>query len=70
MATAKITRKGQITIPVEVRKHLGLEEGDEVSGHRTGIALRQFEPHEPREPREPQRGAEAALNVRCGCESS
>lgn len=28
VATAKITSKGQVTIPVEVRRALGVEEGD------------------------------------------
>lgn len=31
MLTAKITSKGQITIPVEVRKALGLKTGDEIA---------------------------------------
>jgi AbrB family looped-hinge helix DNA binding protein len=31
MATAAITSKGQITIPAEVRKDLGLKTGDRVS---------------------------------------
>jgi antitoxin PrlF len=30
MPTAKVTSKGQITIPVEVRKALGIKAGDEV----------------------------------------
>jgi AbrB family looped-hinge helix DNA binding protein len=30
MATAAVTSKGQITIPVEVRKKLGLKPGDHV----------------------------------------
>lgn len=30
MELAKITSKGQITIPVEIRKKLGLKEGDKV----------------------------------------
>jgi AbrB family looped-hinge helix DNA binding protein len=30
MPTAKITSKGQITIPIEVRKELGLKEGDQI----------------------------------------
>ncbi|MFQ6026864.1 MAG: AbrB/MazE/SpoVT family DNA-binding domain-containing protein [Dehalococcoidia bacterium] len=30
MATAKITSKGQITLPQEVRKRLGIGPGDEV----------------------------------------
>jgi antitoxin PrlF len=28
VATAKVTSKGQITIPVEIREHLGVEPGD------------------------------------------
>lgn len=28
--TTKVTRKGQVTIPVELREEFGLEEGDEV----------------------------------------
>ena len=31
MATATLTTKGQITIPVEIRKKLGLNAGDQVS---------------------------------------
>jgi antitoxin PrlF len=31
MATAAVTSKGQITIPLEVRKKLGLKPGDRVS---------------------------------------
>jgi len=31
MATAAVTSKGQITIPVEVREDLGLKAGDRVS---------------------------------------
>ena len=31
MATAALTSKGQITIPVEVRKDLGLKAGDRIS---------------------------------------
>jgi AbrB family looped-hinge helix DNA binding protein len=31
MATASVTSKGQITIPAEVRKDLGLKTGDQVS---------------------------------------
>lgn len=30
MATAKITSKGQITLPLEVRKRLGIGPGDEI----------------------------------------
>ncbi|MFZ4617000.1 MAG: AbrB/MazE/SpoVT family DNA-binding domain-containing protein [Rectinemataceae bacterium] len=31
MELAKLTSKGQITIPVEIRRKLGLREGDKVS---------------------------------------
>ncbi len=31
MATASVTSKGQITIPIEVRKKLGLKPGDRVN---------------------------------------
>lgn len=31
MATAALTSKGQITIPIEVRKELGLKAGDRVA---------------------------------------
>jgi AbrB family looped-hinge helix DNA binding protein len=31
MATAAVTSKGQITIPVEVREDIGLKAGDRVS---------------------------------------
>ena len=30
MATAKMTTKGQITVPKEIREALGLREGDEI----------------------------------------
>jgi AbrB family looped-hinge helix DNA binding protein len=30
MVTAKLTNKGQITVPRSVREHLGLQSGDEV----------------------------------------
>lgn len=30
MELAKITKRGQITIPVEIRKKLGVQEGDKV----------------------------------------
>ena len=29
-AQARVTSKGQVTIPVEIRRHLGIEEGDEL----------------------------------------
>lgn len=31
MATASLTSKGQVTVPVEVRRKLGLKPGDQVS---------------------------------------
>lgn len=42
MLSTKITRKGQITIPVEIRNELGLREGDVLVVERTnaGILLR------------------------------
>ena len=30
MELAKITSKGQITIPIAIRKHLGVKEGDKI----------------------------------------
>jgi len=40
--TTRITRKGQVTIPKELREEFGLEEGDEVRWERTedGIQVR------------------------------
>jgi AbrB family looped-hinge helix DNA binding protein len=38
--TAKITSKGQITIPVEVRRALGVREGDTVIFQKDGDAIR------------------------------
>lgn len=40
--TTKITRKGQVTIPKELREEFGLEEGDEVVWTHTdaGIVIR------------------------------
>jgi antitoxin PrlF len=31
MESSKVTRKGQVTIPVQVRRRLGLREGDRVA---------------------------------------
>ena len=31
MATASLTSKGQITVPIEVREDLGLKAGDRIS---------------------------------------
>ena len=36
MPTAKVTSKGQITIPVKVRKVLGLKPGAQIDFHETG----------------------------------
>lgn len=30
-AVAKVTSKGQVTIPIEIRRHLGIEAGDRIS---------------------------------------
>src|SRR5271154_4139529 len=38
--TAKITSKGQITIPAEVRRALGVREGDAVIFQKDGDAMR------------------------------
>ena len=40
--TTRITRKGQVTIPKELREEFGLEEGDEVAWEKTddGIVVR------------------------------
>lgn len=35
-AQARMTRKGQITIPIAIRKDLGLREGDHLTLHREG----------------------------------
>lgn len=36
MQTTTLTRKGQVTIPVEIRRDLGLQEGDQVAVERQG----------------------------------
>jgi antitoxin PrlF len=33
MATARITSKGQITVPKEIREHLGVQPGDSLEFH-------------------------------------
>ena len=40
--TTRVTRKGQVTIPKELREEFGLEEGDELRWERTedGIQIR------------------------------
>jgi len=40
--TTRITRKGQVTIPKELREEFGLEEGDEIrwQGDEDGIRVR------------------------------
>jgi len=40
--TTRITRKGQVTIPKELREEFGLEEGDEIrwQGDEDGIKVR------------------------------
>jgi antitoxin PrlF len=38
--TAKITSKGQITIPAEVRRELGVKEGDTVIFQKEGDVIR------------------------------
>jgi AbrB family looped-hinge helix DNA binding protein len=58
LPTSQLTRKGQVTIPAEVRRHLGLKQGDRVAfvqegdtvtvwpatsvSERTAGALRQY----------------------------
>ena len=39
MEFAKITSKGQITIPLSVRKQLGVKDGDKVISYRKGKEL-------------------------------
>jgi len=45
----RLTSKGQMTIPVEVRRRLGLEEGDALilTVHEDEIRLRKLEPFRP-----------------------
>jgi AbrB family looped-hinge helix DNA binding protein len=38
--TTRITRKGQVTIPKELREEFGLEEGDEVRWEKTEDGIR------------------------------
>ncbi|MFB6183234.1 MAG: AbrB/MazE/SpoVT family DNA-binding domain-containing protein [Haloarculaceae archaeon] len=38
--TTRITRKGQVTIPKDLREEFGLEEGDEVCWERTDDGIR------------------------------
>lgn len=38
--TTRITRKGQVTIPKELREEFGLEEGDEVVWQKTDHGIR------------------------------
>lgn len=42
----RVTTKGQVTIPKEIRETLGIEPGDEISFERTesGYELRKLEP--------------------------
>ena len=44
MPTATITSKGQITIPIEVRKKLGLKAGDQINFFDDGDGKYTFEP--------------------------
>jgi AbrB family looped-hinge helix DNA binding protein len=38
--TTRVTRKGQVTIPKELREEFGLEEGDEVRWEKTEDGIR------------------------------
>jgi AbrB family looped-hinge helix DNA binding protein len=38
--TTRVTRKGQVTIPKELREEFGLEEGDEVVWQKTNDGIR------------------------------
>ncbi len=44
MAAATVTSKGQITIPIEVRKALGLRSGSRVAFMRTGTGSYELVP--------------------------
>ena len=44
MPTAKITSKGQITIPIEVRRKLGLKAGDQINFFEDGESKYTFQP--------------------------
>ncbi len=37
--TSTITRKGQVTIPIDIRRELELEEGDQLSFERQGETI-------------------------------
>jgi antitoxin PrlF len=39
MQTVKVTRKGQTTIPIEIREQLGIVEGDELMVETTGNSV-------------------------------
>ncbi len=51
MSQAKVKRKGQVTIPAELRNKLGITEGTilKVQEHPEGILLRPLPPAEPGE---------------------
>ena len=42
VVTVKVTRRGQTTIPIEIRKKLGIKEGDEllVEATRNGVLFK------------------------------
>lgn len=46
---SKVTSKGQTTIPVEIRRHLGIEPGSRVAFAIEGeqVVLRRFAPGDP-----------------------
>lgn len=51
MSTAKVKRKGQVTIPAKLRSKFGIDEGTilEVSERPEGILLRPLPPPKPGE---------------------